>query len=232
MSQVTNRLEILENIRSAKPAILPSMLLCDFANLEAELAKLEQANIPALHLDVMDGIFVPNFTYGMTIVEAFNRATELPLDVHLMIARPLDYIDAFVKAGADVITFHVEAEDNPAEVLEKIRSHNIAGGIAFNASTPVEKVLEYLPLCDLVLVMSIEAGFGGQKFQPEVLEKFQRIRDAADHDVVLEIDGGVNRETIQSCVEAGAELLVAGSAIFRQDDYTTAVEAMLEQVSA
>jgi len=226
-----SRLDCLHKIRAEAPAILPSMLLCDFSNLERDVEQLEQANVAALHLDVMDGVFVPNFTYGMTIVNAFRKLTDLPLDVHLMISNPQNYISAFVKAGADVITFHVEAVDDPKPVLKQIREENIAGGLAFNASTPVEAIADSLDLCDIVVVMSIEAGFGGQTFQPAVLSKLKKIRELAGPEIVLEIDGGVNRETIDDCVKNGAELLVAGSAIFNQNDYRQAIEELNQHIT-
>ena len=226
-----SRLQKLLEIRKSSPAILPSLLLCDFANLEREVERLHEANVPALHLDVMDGVFVPNMTYGLPIVEAFRKLTDLPLDVHLMIAKPEQYVQKFVDAGADVVTFHPEAIENPIPILEKIREAGVAGGIAINPGTTVAEVEDVLPLCDIVCVMSVEAGFGGQKFQESVLDKFGQIRNAVGDEIVLEIDGGVSTSTIDRCHAAGVELFVAGSAIFRKPDYRLAVSELLEPIS-
>jgi ribulose-phosphate 3-epimerase len=205
----------INELRKAAPAVLPSLLLCDFGNLEREVRTLEAAGVRALHLDVMDGNFVPNLTYGMPIVEAVRRATALPLDVHLMIARPGDYIDQFVNAGADSITFHVEAVDDPRPVLEKIRERGAAAGLALNPPTPLEAIAPSLPYCDLVLCMSVMAGFGGQKFNPVALEKLRTLKEQRGDSLLLAIDGGVNTRTIADCTHAGAHLLVVGAAIFR-----------------
>lgn len=212
----------LNSLRNAAPAILPSLLLCDFGNLQREVAELEAAGVKGLHLDVMDGQFVPNLTYGMPVVEALNRLTELPLDVHLMIRNPEQFIAEFVKAGADVLTVHVEATDDPQALLNQIHDQGVAAGLALNPDTPAGAVEPYLESCDLVLAMSVNAGFGGQTFNPVALEKLRYFRSLSDR-VVLEIDGGVNPDTIFDCADAGAELLVVGSAIFRQPDYAAAI---------
>ena len=215
----------LQQLVSEAPIVLPSMLLCDFGNLQHEVESLESAGTRGFHLDVMDGQFVPNLTYGLPIVEAFRRLTELPLDVHLMIDHPQKYAVRFIEAGADVLTFHVEAAglDTTAarQLLDNVRSR-VPAGIAINPATTVESIEPLLPHCDLVCVMSVEAGFGGQSFQPQVLEKLKQIRQLAGPELVLEIDGGVNADTIGNCVSAGAQLLVAGSAILKQDDYRDA----------
>lgn len=213
---------IFAGLQQAAPVLLPSLLLCDFGNLEREVRRLEEAGVKCLHLDVMDGQFVPNFTYGMTIVSAVRKLTALPLDVHLMIANPQRYVAEFRKAGADVITFHIEAEPNPRPVLEEIRSLGALAGIVLNPMTPVSAVEPCLDLCDVVLVMSVQAGFGGQSFNRIALEKLGEVRRLAPH-VLLEIDGGVNEDTVRSCVAAGAQLLVAGSAIFGHRDYAQSV---------
>ena len=209
----------LDRLRAARPAILPSLLLCDFANLEREIRELEAAGVPGFHLDVMDGHFVPNLTYGLPIVEAVRRCTRLPIDVHLMIANPEKYVDQFVEAGADVLTIHAEAAGDPAAVLGRIRQRGAAAGLAFNPPTPLSAIEEYLPACDLVLVMSVMPGFGGQAFEPIALEKLRRLRQMAQPEMTLEVDGGINPQTIRDCAEAGAELFVVGSAIFRTPDY-------------
>jgi ribulose-phosphate 3-epimerase len=214
------------DLQAAAPAILPSLLLCDFGNLEREVAALEAAGVPGLHLDVMDGHFVPNLTYGMPIVAAIRRLTKLPVDVHLMIADPLTYAPQFCDAGADAITFHVEAVDDPRPVLEAIRRFDVAAGLAINPATPLEEIDDCLDLCDLVLVMSVKAGFGGQKFQTSALEKLRRLRNRVGQGVALEIDGGINAATIAQSAAAGAELFVVGSAIFNQQSYRDAVSQL------
>lgn len=214
---------ICSSLRSHSPVILPSLLLCDFANLQSEIRALEQAGVQALHLDVMDGVFVDNFTYGLPIVEAVNKVTDLPLDVHLMVAEPIKFIEEFRDAGADLITFQVEATDRIGETIDAIKSVGAAAGLALNPETPVESIEQYLSECDLVLVMSVKAGFGGQAFQSSVLKKLTQIRQVAGQEIVLEIDGGINKNTIEQSAESGAELFVVGSGIFREPDYAAAV---------
>jgi ribulose-phosphate 3-epimerase len=212
-----SRQRTITELRNASPVVLPSLLLCDFGNLEREVREVEAAGARALHLDIMDGNFVPNITYGMPIVEAVRRATTLPLDVHLMISRPADYVDQFVDAGASSLTIHVEAVDDPRPVLEKIRNQGAAAGLALNPPTPLEAILPSLPYCDIVLCMSVMAGFGGQKFNPVALEKLRALRERGGDSLLLEIDGGVNARTIAECTRAGAQMLVVGAAIFRAD---------------
>lgn len=217
-------------LRSHAPLILPSLLLCDFGNLEREVDRLMAAGIRCLHLDVMDGQFVPNLTYGMPIVAGLNGVTELPLDVHLMVDRPERFVAAFAEAGAAAITIHVEATADAALVLDEIRSHDVAAGIALNPDTPVDRLAACRGHCDLVLVMSVQAGFGGQSFRSEALAKLGEARQLFGPDVLLEVDGGVNAATIADCSQAGAELFVVGSAIFRSENYVSAV-AELEQLA-
>jgi ribulose-phosphate 3-epimerase len=202
------------------------MLLCDFGHLEEEVRRLESAGVSALHLDVMDGHFVPNLTYGMPIVAAIRRLTDLPLDVHLMIADPGKYVDSFCEAGADILTIHAEARDDPVPVLQRIRSQGVAAGLAVNPGTPLEKIAGCYQACDMVLAMSVEPGFGGQSFNPAALGKLEELRQTISSDILLEIDGGVNDETIGSCAGSGAELLVVGSAIFRHQDYEQRVATL------
>jgi ribulose-phosphate 3-epimerase len=216
----------LPGLRDAAPAILPSMLLCDFGNLEREVERLEAAGVKALHLDVMDGKFVPNLTYGMPIVSAFRRLTALPLDVHLMIAEPGRYLAQFVEAGADIVTVHAEAVQDLPEVLHEIHRLGAAAGVAVNPQTSLERLETCWELCDLLLIMSVPAGFGGQSFQPVALEKLRQARARAGETMLLEVDGGVNSETIASCAEAGADLFVVGSAIFRSHDYGAALAGL------
>ena len=202
--------------------------MCDFGNLEREVRHLEQSGVKALHLDVMDGVFVPNLTYGMPVVEGIRRVTNLPLDVHLMIANPDQYIEQFFDAGADIITVHVEALKDARHTLARIRELGAGAGITLNPDTPLADIESCLDLCDLVLVMSVNAGFGGQQFNPVALEKLCRLREIAGDEVLLEVDGGVNDETIKQCAEAGAQLLVVGSAIFRNESYPPTIQRLTE----
>lgn len=206
--------------------MLPSLLQCDFGNLEREVRQLEAAGVQALHLDVMDGHFVPNFTYGMPIVSGLRKLTSLPLDVHLMISDPGRYARAFFEAGADVITFHIEACPEPAALLKEIRGWGAGAGLVLNPDTPLSAVDAALDLCDLVLVMSVQAGFGGQKFNPIALEKLRHLRSKVSAETLLEVDGGVNASTIHACATAGAQLFVVGSAVFGQPDYGAAVSEL------
>jgi ribulose-phosphate 3-epimerase len=211
-------------LRQAGPVVLPSLLLCDFARLAEEVGRLEHAGVRALHLDVMDGHFVPNLTYGLPIVSAIRSCTELPLDVHLMIANPQQYLGEFRDAGADSISIHIEAVPDPRPVLKEIRRLGATAGLALNPPTPLSAVERYLPDCDVLLVMSVMPGFGGQAFDPVALDKLRAVRSlSAAKNLLLEVDGGVNDATIGSCSEAGATLFVVGSAIFRQPDYDEAV---------
>ena len=211
------------SLAAAAPVIAPSLLQCDFGNLAEEVRSLQAAGAKALHLDVMDGHFVPNLTYGLPIVEAVRRVTELPLDVHLMIDNPGQFLEAFHKAGASLITIHVEATSDPKALLAEIRSLGACAGLALNPQTPLESVLECLSFCDQILVMSVHPGFGGQEFNPVALEKLFRLREEVNPGTLLEVDGGVNASTIRRCAEAGAQMFVVGSAIFRQPDYARSI---------
>ncbi len=209
----------LAKLRAAAPAVLPSLLQCDFGNLEREIGKLLDTEVPGFHLDVMDGSFVPNFSYGLPIVEAVRRLTDLPLDCHLMMNNPGAYVEQFRAAGADVLTIHAEAVVDPRPVLKQIKETGAAAGLALNPATSLARIAGCLDLCDLVLVMSVKAGFGGQKFDRVALEKLRKVREMAGPDVVLEVDGGVNEQTIGECASAGAQLFVVGSAIFGHPPY-------------
>ncbi len=217
----------LKNLKSSQPLVLPSLLLCDFGNLEREVRALEDAGYGCLHLDVMDGVFVPNISYGMPIVDALRKLTDLPLDVHLMINDPGQYIKAFAEAGSDIISFHKEAVTDPLPLLSQIKELDCGAGIAINPDTPVSEIESCLPACDLVVIMSVQAGFGGQKFNSNCLQKMRKVRELAGENVLLEVDGGVNVDTVGDCVQHGAELLVAGSAVFKQPDYRVAMEQLL-----
>ncbi|ADB16095.1 ribulose-phosphate 3-epimerase [Pirellula staleyi DSM 6068] len=222
---MTRRL-CLETWQHAGPVVLPSLLLCDFGNLEREVRRLEEAGVKALHLDVMDGVFVPNLTYGMPIVEGLRRLTDMPLDVHLMIQRPEKYLRQFHSAGADVLTVHIEAVEDAQAILGQIRDLDMGAGIAINPSTPMTRFEAALPYADLALVMSVEAGFGGQSFHEIALERMAHVRRVAQKNLLIEVDGGINTKTIARASSAGATLFVVGSAIFGQSDYGTAVSEL------
>jgi ribulose-phosphate 3-epimerase len=195
------------------------MLLCDFGNLEREIRRLEEGGAAALHLDVMDGHFVPNSTYGLLLVETCRRITDLPLDVHLMISNPAEYLTRYASAGSDAISFHAEAVTDPVPLLQSIKSQGVASGLAINPPTPLDGVISALPEADFVLIMSVMPGFGGQAFQPSALQKLSRLRNDFPSVRLLEVDGGVNLSTVADCAAAGADLLVAGSAVFGSADY-------------
>ena len=203
--------------------VSPSILAADFANLERDIRGLAAAGADYVHVDVMDGEFVPNITIGIPVVAALRRVTELPLDVHLMIDRPLRYVDRFCEAGADILTVHVEADkpENTLEALKRIRSHGVRAAVSVKPKTPAEAVLPFLPCCDLILVMTVEPGFGGQSFMADIMPKLKTIRgyiDSQNPRCELEVDGGVNEKTAETCKENGANVLVAGSAYFKSPD--------------
>lgn len=219
----------LDAIRAAGPAVLPSLLLCDFGDLKEELRRLSAAGAEVLHLDVMDGQFVPNLTYGMPIVSGLRRHTEMPLDVHLMISDPLKYAGPMVEAGADLLTFHAEAVDDVATVAREIGELGVGVGVAINPDTPLSAIDDCLDHVDLVLVMSVDAGFGGQAFNPVALEKLRILR-REQPGLLLEIDGGIDAQTIGSAREAGCDLFVVGSAIFRSTDYGRAMTELNQAI--
>lgn len=207
--------------------IAPSILSADFAKLGAEVLDVEKGGADLIHVDVMDGHFVPNITIGPLIVEAIRPVTKLPLDVHLMIEDPDQYIEAFAKAGADYITVHVEATRHLHRTLHLIKSFGVKAGVVLNPATPVETIQHIIADIDMVLLMSVNPGFGGQKFIPEVLPKIKRVKELAAEKgaaIEIEIDGGVNPETAKLCIEAGATILVAGSAVYNQEDRKKAIE--------
>ena len=215
-----------EKIRDAAPAILPSLLQCDFGDLRGEVDRLARAGTRVLHLDVMDGHFVPNLTYGMPIVAGLRRHTDLPLDVHMMVSNPLAYASAMVDAGADTITFHVEAVDDAVATAGQVRDLGVAAGVAINPKSDFDLLTdELLAAVDLALVMSVQAGFGGQSFNPVALQRIESIRRRFP-ELTIQIDGGINRETIGPARAAGCDLFVVGSAIFGHDDYTIALEGL------
>ena len=209
--------------------IAPSILSADFAKLGEEIADVEKGGADFIHVDVMDGHFVPNITIGPLVVEAIRPITKLPLDVHLMIESPDQYIEAFAKAGADYISVHVEACRHLHRTIHYIRSFGVKPGVVLNPATPVDSLQHIIADVDMVLVMSVNPGFGGQKFIPEALTKIYQIKELATEknpSLEIEVDGGVNTNTAKLCVEAGATVLVAGSAIYNEKDRARAIAAI------
>ena len=208
--------------------ISPSVLTADFLTLKDDIKRLEDAGTDMLHLDVMDGIFVPNISFGVPVINSIKKHTSLPLDVHLMIDRPHRYIKEFAKV-ADYLGFHYEAGSDIAETLKEIRSLGCKSCLTIKPKTEPEEIFEFLPLCDMVLVMSVEPGFGGQKFMPQALEKLAALRKEITKrglDIMLEVDGGINAETAPQAVRAGADVLVAGSFVFSAEDMKATVESI------
>jgi ribulose-phosphate 3-epimerase len=211
--------------------VAPSILSADFANLERDVKAVAAAGADWLHVDVMDGHFVKNITIGIPVVESLKRVSPLPLDVHLMIEKPERYVEAFVRAGSDWLTIHVESTDKPREVLRKIRSFGAKAGITLRPGTPVGSILPYLEDVDLVLVMTVEPGFGGQEFMQDQVAKISRIRqEIADRNlsVLIEVDGGVNATTLAYCKDA--DVLVAGSFVFKAKSLAGAIELLKKGV--
>ena len=209
--------------------IAPSILSADFANLERDIRNIAENGGDWVHVDVMDGHFVPNITIGIPVVKALRPVTDLPLDVHLMIDRPVRYVEDFVKAGADYVTIHIEADQpqNTLEALDKIHALGCKAGIVLKPKTPVEAAIPYLEKCDLILIMTVEPGFGGQKFMSDMMPKLVQLREWLDDinpDCLLEVDGGVDVNTHTLCKESGADVLVAGSAYFKAEDRATFVK--------
>ena len=203
--------------------IAPSILSADFVNLERDIRSLKDNGADWVHVDVMDGHFVPNITIGLPVVAAIRGITSLPMDVHLMIDRPIRYAEAFVKAGADYLTIHIEADQpqNTLEALDRIHALGCKAGIVLKPKTPVEAAIPYLEKCDLILVMTVEPGFGGQKFMADMMPKVRKLRawmDDINPDCLIEVDGGVDAVTHTICKENGADVLVAGSAYFKAED--------------
>ena len=209
--------------------IAPSILSADFARLADEVARVEQAGADLLHVDVMDGHFVPNITVGPPIVEALRKVTKLPLDVHLMVTNPDAFIQEFADAGADYLTVHVETCPHLHRTVQSIKERGVKAGVTLNPATPISSTEEILPEADLLLIMSVNPGFGGQQFIAGSVEKIARARELLNRTgshALLEVDGGVKVDNAAQIVSAGADILVAGSAIFRSDDYAATIEAL------
>jgi ribulose-phosphate 3-epimerase len=210
--------------------IAPSILSADFTRLGDEIARCVAGGADWIHVDVMDGQFVPNLTFGAKVIETVRRVTDLPLDVHLMVVEPEKYFDAFVAAGANVLTIHQEVSPHLHRQLHRIRELGCRAGVAINPSTPVDAVRDVASDLDLLLIMSVNPGFGGQRFIPRTVEKIARARAlldaAARGDAALEVDGGVSRETISSCWRAGADTFVAGHAVFAAADPAGEIRAL------
>ena len=206
--------------------IVPSVLSADFARLADEIGQITAAGVKMVHLDVMDGHFVPNITIGPPVIAKLRKASDLVFDAHLMISDPAEYAERFVEAGADHVTFHIEAADEPLAIIEKLHKLGRSAGICLNPDTPVEAIAEVAPLCDMVLVMTVHPGFGGQKFIPEAAKKIARIREMVGPDIRIEVDGGIDSKTTPTVVSYGADTLVAGNAVFGKTDRAGAIEAI------
>lgn len=214
--------------------ISPSVLASDFSALGAEAARMEKSSADYLHLDVMDGRFVPNITFGAPVIASIRNKTDLVFDVHLMIDEPLKYIADFKKAGADIITFHIESSSPAAETVDAILESGCKAGISVKPATPVEEVFPYLDKLSMVLVMTVEPGFGGQSFMPETMKKIKTLRAEAQRrglDIDIQVDGGINAATVQTAAKAGANVFVAGSAVFGAEDASAAI-AQLRELAA
>lgn len=211
--------------------IAPSILAADFANLESAIQDIAANGGDMVHVDVMDGIFVPNISIGIPVVAALRKVTDLPLDVHLMIDRPIRYVEEFVKAGADFVTIHIEADQpqNTLAALDKIRELGCKAGIVLKPRTPAEAAIPYLEKCDMVLVMTVEPGFGGQKFMADMMPKVENLRrwiNETNPECELEVDGGVDTITAKVCINSGANVLVAGSAYYKAQNKQETVRAI------
>jgi ribulose-phosphate 3-epimerase len=209
--------------------ISPSILSSDFANLATEVTAIADCGADLVHVDVMDGHFVPNITIGVPVVKSLKKVSRLPLDVHLMISDPLFYVPAFADAGSDIITYHLESDSDPAATIAAIHEKGVRAGIAIKPKTPAEAVFPYLDRVEMVLVMTVEPGFGGQSFMADMLPKIKAVSErltAMGRTIDIQVDGGIDPKTAPLVAEAGANVLVAGSAVFRYDDYAAPIAAI------
>ncbi len=206
--------------------VAPSILSADFARLADEIAVVESAGVKIVHLDVMDGHFVPNITIGPPVIAKLRKYSKIVFDAHLMISEPDEYAERFIEAGANHITFHIEVANEPQRLIEKLHNLKCTAGICLNPETPVERIAGVAPLCDMILVMTVRPGFGGQKFMPEAAKKITRVREIVGPDVRIEVDGGIDPKTTPIVVSYGADTLVAGNAIFAKKDRIAAINAI------
>lgn len=216
-----------------KKQIAPSLLACDFGNIEKQLKILETAGCEYLHLDVMDGVFVPNISFGQPLIKSIRKCTNMKFDTHLMIVDPIRYIDTFADCGSDMITIHIESCDNVLETLRAIRARGVKAGLSVKPNTPVSAVEPYIGEFDLLLVMSVEPGFGGQKFMPESIAKVRdvnELRAKTGADYIISIDGGIGESNIAEVARAGADLFVAGSSVLGNPDISQAFKTLSEKV--
>lgn len=207
--------------------VSPSLLSADFTNLERDIKKVEEAGADWLHIDVMDGHFVPNITIGVPVVASIKKVATVPLDVHLMIEHPENFVEAFKEAGADILTFHYEAcQGCVNEVIELIKSFGLKAGLSIKPKTRPEEIIKYLPLLDLVLIMTVEPGFGGQEFMHNCAQKIPYIRQNASENLIIQVDGGINHITGRICTSLGANSLVAGNYIYNHEDTAFAINSL------
>jgi ribulose-phosphate 3-epimerase len=222
--------QMLSELRGNSPVIAPSMLKCDFGNLHREMELLDASGAALLHLDVMDGHFVPNLSYGPMVIGGMRGLTRTAFDAHLMISDPQKYLDDYIKVGCEAITVHWEAVPEPTALLREIRRRDVVAGLAINPGTPISAVEGLLGECDLFLVMSVQPGFGGQKFIPQVVSKIRDARSIAGKDLIISVDGGIGKSSIKVCSEAGCDVFVAGSSVFDEPCYSAAM-AELRQLA-